>query len=122
VEAEEALHRAWELLPGDADISRLRAVWLRQEGRIDEAFASAERAVALAPGEAVSWRELGLIESLRQRPEESAKAYRATLRLAPNDTATKQALATELARAGKADKAREVLGGIGSQGDGATWV
>jgi tetratricopeptide (TPR) repeat protein len=123
-EAEDALNRGIDLYPAYPDFQRFRAIWLRKDGRLDEAHVAIERCIALGPGDAKAWAELGRIESLRHRPEESAKAYRAALRLAPNDTATKQALATELARAGKPDKAREVLGGTGSQGagDGATWV
>jgi len=124
-ESEEALTRALKLFPNDYDSERFRASWLREEGRLEESYAAIKQGIALGPGDPSVWVELGLIESLSHRPEESAKAYRAALRLAPNDTATKQALATELARAGKADKAREVLGGSTAQGtanSAATWT
>jgi len=123
-EGEEALSRAMDLFPADQDFQKFLAGWRREEGRLDEARAAVDRGIAFGPSDSGLWVELGLIESLRHHPEESAKAYRVALRLAPNDTATKQALATELARAGKADKAREVLAGSSAQGtaSSATWT
>jgi tetratricopeptide (TPR) repeat protein len=123
-EGDEALSRAMDVYPADPEFQRFRAGWLREEGRLDEARAAIDRGIAFGPSDSGLWVELGLIESLRHHPEESAKAYRIALRLAPDDTSTKQALATELARAGRADKAREVLGGSSAQGtaSSATWA
>lgn len=121
-EAEQALTRAAALRPGDSYVLLLRAGWLRGAGKLDEALAMIERAIAIRPADPGRWIELAEIEAARQRWDEAARAYRAALRLAPGNSQVKIALATALARAGKAGKAHELLVANDSAGAAAPWI
>ncbi len=110
VEATQALDRAIALRTGEAYFHLLQATWLRLEKRFDEARAAIDRAIAYGPGDSENWLELGLIETERQNVQAAARAFRAALRVDPNYVQARQMLAIVLARDGKADQAREVLG------------
>ncbi|MEX2202216.1 MAG: tetratricopeptide repeat protein [Dongiaceae bacterium] len=65
-------------------LCNLSTAYLRQE-RIEEAEAIARRAVAAAPRELVTHRQLASVLSLQDRPLDTIAALRAVLQLDPND-------------------------------------
>ncbi|MGV8966655.1 MAG: DUF5107 domain-containing protein [Cellulomonas sp.] len=74
------------LRPADGRASGLLGHWLYARDRPVDAIAAWERAVAADPGDAVSWRNLGLAAMNRQGdPLRAREAYDSALRVAPDD-------------------------------------
>jgi hypothetical protein len=61
-----------------------RAVGLEEAGRLDDAVALYRSVLAVRPGSALAWTDLGNAEAKRGRPAEAEKAYREALRIAPD--------------------------------------
>lgn len=114
-EANEALDRAEAVQPSYADPSAVRADWLRQDGRLDEARRQLKESLRRAPGRSHIWRTLGLVEDARGDKMEAQRAFQTALRLGDANADVRQRLAQLLAASGKADDASRVTA-LGSQG------
>ncbi|MBD9355438.1 serine protease [Methylomonas albis] len=109
-EAKQILQKALQLSPNHGSAYSTKAEWLLADNKPKEAYAAVQDAIRVEPGVVEHWRWLGVIADRLDRAEESAKAYQTALRLNPMDDASKQALSNVLARNGKADAARLILG------------
>ena len=80
---------------------------LEEGGALDEATALARETTQIAPELAIGWFNLGLIERQRGRPAAAVEAYRAALRIDPEQAETHQNLAVGLLLCGDIPGARE---------------
>lgn len=69
-----------------------------KRGRVPEALAALDRAIAISPGFAMSWVYRGNVLESAGRREEAIAAYRRALEFEPGNQAARQALAAALAR------------------------
>ncbi len=72
---------------------------LAKLGRLEEAEASLERAVAIAPGRADAWNNLGSVRLRLGKDAEAGKAYEEAVRLKPDFVVALRNLAQTLAKA-----------------------
>ena len=107
-EANEALDRAEAVMPNYAEPSAVRADWLREDGRLDEARQQLKESLRRAPGRSHIWRNLGLIEEARGDRNEAQRAFQTALRLGNANADVPQRLAQLLAASGKPDDASRV--------------
>jgi len=123
-EAEQALARAEEVSPSYADPGAIRADWLREEGRLNEARQQIKESLRRAPGRSFAWRILGLIEDARGDRTEAQRAFQTALRLGNANADVRQRLAQLLADSGKADEASKVVaqGNLGKEETARTQI
>lgn len=107
-EANRALDRAETLHPDYSWPAAVRAEWLRQEGRLDEARTQIKESLRRNPGQSDAWRNLGSIEVERGDKTAALRAFQISLRLGEADAETSQRIAQLLADSGKADEASRV--------------
>lgn len=103
--------RLMELFPGHHGAYLMRGSVLLRLGRLEEALADTERAIALLPNNpntAHEWRR-GFILFAQGRYAESAAQARKTLTRHPTNLGVAFVLAAALSREGKPDEARRVL-------------
>lgn len=99
-EAGQAIRKALDLSHEQSDLAWAMAGELAfRDGHPDKAQEAFQHAVRLFPGEPAYWTWLGFIEA-RQGRDEAAAAYRKALRLNPDDTKNRDALAELRTRAG----------------------
>lgn len=119
-DAEKALARAERIFPNFAEPSAIRASWLLQQGRHDDARREAQRSLRLDPGRAWVWRTLGLIEDGRGDGAAALLAYRTAMRLGDSSSEVAQKVARKLADAGNPDAASTAIAQVASgQREGA---
>lgn len=99
--ALEMLEPVRPLLPWDQSLASQRAVLLRMVGRLDEAAAEAERAVALAPYRPGGYYTIATIHEQRGVPADAEAAYQRGLRVAPHEVVLLAAYAEMLRRIGR---------------------
>ncbi|AEF99125.1 serine protease [Methylomonas methanica] len=123
-EAKQLLQKAELINPNHGSVYATKAEWLLTDGKPKEAYATVRDAIRVEPGVGDHWRLLGIIADRLNRADESAKAYKAALRLNPMDASAKQALSNVLARNGKADAARLTLGNEidNNPSSAGTWI
>jgi len=109
-EAKQLLQKALLLAPTHGSAYSTKAEWLLADNKLKEAHAAIRDAIRMEPGISNHWRLLGIIADKLDRTDESAKAYQVALKLNPMDRTSKQALSDVLARNGKTDAARLILG------------
>lgn len=107
-EAEKALDWAETILPSYAEPSKIRAEWLAQEGRWEEARRQMTESLRRDPGRSGSWRYLGVIEDGRGDNAAALRAYKVAARLGDTSPDGAQRLAQLLAGTGKVDEASRV--------------
>jgi tetratricopeptide (TPR) repeat protein/Tol biopolymer transport system component len=81
---------------------------LLQQGRVDEAIVSLQKAIEVDPGNAAAYDQLGTILIRQGKLEEAASTYRALIRNQPS-AAAHQELAQVLTRLGRTEEARKEL-------------
>jgi tetratricopeptide (TPR) repeat protein len=107
--AMEEIQRVISLAPSSAYFHRVLAEWQRSSGDIAVALMTAQMAVRLGPGDEMNWQLLGNIRYQQQQFKEAVEAYRAALRLKPNDPAVTTNLASALTKLGEPATARQTL-------------
>ncbi len=124
-EAERALQKAQELSPSAPGSYILKAEWFFADHKYQEAYTSIQEAIHKDAGLSSSWQTLGMIADKLGKTEELTKAYQTALRLNPLDDKLKQALSQALARQGKAEAARLIIGSNDTGkniADAETWL
>jgi len=71
----EALERATSLDPRNAEAWHQYSSWIVVFGRLDESIAASRRALALEPGRAVTFLNLGQVHEMRHRDAEARQSY-----------------------------------------------
>ncbi len=104
-EALDALERAAQLLPNDAESQSNLGAALRRSGRLDEGAACLRRALQMRPELAEVWNNLGNVERDRGHFDAAVAALRAALRLKPGFAKAHNNLANALRDLGKLDEA-----------------
>jgi tetratricopeptide (TPR) repeat protein len=100
---DDALRRADAILTQAPDIPvalKIRAAILASRGALDAARGAMERAVAAAPGDAESWRNLAMLAQRLGRADQAISAWRRAVALEPGRAADHAALARLLHAAG----------------------
>jgi tetratricopeptide (TPR) repeat protein len=92
-EAERLYAELVRAEPDDAGLRASHAGALGALGRLDEALAELERAVALEPANPEAYHNRGVILEARREPEAAARAYESALRYAPDYEPSRRALA-----------------------------
>ncbi|HUO84550.1 MAG TPA: tetratricopeptide repeat protein [Thermoanaerobaculia bacterium] len=117
------LERAWKgagyamlvvtgsaVMPADALPTGIRrAVYLEEEGRLDEAAALYRLLLDESPQSALAWTNLGNVETRRERMEAAEHAYREALARDPDDRDALNNLASLLLRDNRALEEAETL-------------
>ena len=86
LEDARALEAALRRDPADARAHALLGGWLYDRGRHREAIRHWQAAVRFAPGQAGSWRNLGIaFFNVERRPEKARRAFARALAAAPDD-------------------------------------
>ena len=94
--------RPWLRLPGPARDHLFRSIAAREKGRGELALADARTAVALEPGNATAWFQLGLVEQDHGRDAAALAAYRQAVRRDPAEARIHNNAGTALERLGSA--------------------
>lgn len=108
IEAEKALDRAEAIAPNYAEPGTIRAEWLVQEKRWEDAHRQMTESLRRAPDRSWAWRYLGVIEDGRGDNAAALRAYKIAARLGDPSQEGAQRLAQLLAGTGKADDASRV--------------
>jgi tetratricopeptide (TPR) repeat protein len=95
--------------PGCGTWPAYRALLLRGLGRFDKALASSERALALAPDDAIVWLCHGHVLRARNQPGPARAAYERGLELAPRDGTLRNMLGVMQLVLGELDAAEATL-------------
>jgi TolB-like protein len=103
--AETAARHAMELEPGNAKVLVQFADIANRQGRFDEAFDAATRAVQLDPLSSATWRIQGTTLYNARRHEEAASAYKKALALQPENRSIKAWMALNELALGHLDEA-----------------
>ena len=91
---------AIRLKPGYGDAHfNLGNAWAQIPGRLNEAVGQYQEAVRLTPDFVPGWYNLGVSRLEQGNPQAAAAAFREVLRLSPNNSAAKEALAAALQQA-----------------------
>ncbi len=101
----QALQKAAELLPDDAEAQTNLGVALMARGDVDGAMASFQRGLAVDPDCVLALRSLGAILNGHGRPAEAATSLRRALQINPDDADTHSYLGNVLTDLGKLDEA-----------------
>ncbi len=104
-EALDALERAAQLLPSDAESQSNLGAALRRHGRLDDAVACLRRALKMRPDLAEVWNNLGNAERDLGHFEAAVAALREALRLKPGFAKAHNNLGNALQDLGKLDEA-----------------
>jgi tetratricopeptide (TPR) repeat protein len=106
-EAEQALKQAEDKQPIFSEPNRIRAEWLRQQGKPAEALVQIKESIRKNPGHFFMWNLLGHIENDLGNTAEASRAFNTALRLgrANTDADGRRRLAELPAPAGSADGA-----------------
>src|SRR6266536_2393191 len=104
--SEASIRRALELAPGNALVLSRASFCMANLGRLDEAIALGQRAVANDPLSAEAYFFLGTIFWIAARPVDSEATLRKALELAPQRAVTRAWLAIALLDQGRADEAQ----------------
>ncbi|MGC1818817.1 MAG: tetratricopeptide repeat protein, partial [Casimicrobiaceae bacterium] len=108
--AEVSVRRALELAPGDAVMLRRAGSLAGNLGRLDEAIALYQQALAQDPLSATAYINLGLTLYAADRLAEAEAAFRQVLELAPQQPITRAHLSLVLLAQGRSEEAlAEVL-------------
>lgn len=111
-EARAAADRAVALAPNSADAHHARGETLQISGRLPEALASFDKALALQKAHLESAvARVGLLIDLR-RDAEATREVQELRRLAPQEPRAQYLAAVLAERAGRADEARSALGSV----------
>jgi len=103
--AEASYRRALELAPGSSAVMDGASVLFYKLGRLDEAIELGQRVLAQDPLSAAYWHNLGLTCHAAGRLDESEKAFRRALEIAPNRFVSHALLALILLEQGSRDEA-----------------
>jgi tetratricopeptide (TPR) repeat protein len=98
---EESLARRPDHVETLGNLGNLRM----QQGRLEEARVAFDRILVLVPGDFITWNNLGVLETRRDRPLDALACFRRSLELNPNFADARRNLeATErqIERAGRA--------------------
>jgi len=104
--SQASIRRALELAPGNALVLSQASFCMANLGRLDEAMALGQRAVANDPLSAEAYFFLGMIFWIAARPVDSEAALRKALELAPQRAVTRTWLAIALLDQGRVDEAQ----------------
>jgi len=117
--AKEELDRAVKAFPESAFVLDWRGRWFQSQGRMTEAIAETERALALDPlSPAISSDAAAQYVSLKQ-PARAIPFAQKAVDLSPNDPAARAALANVLLLAGEKEKSRQIVEELRSSGAAA---
>lgn len=92
-EAEQALKQAEKRQPTYSEPNRIRAEWLRQQGKHAEALLQIKESIRKYPGLSYTWNLLGHIEYDLGNTVEASRAFATALRLERANADSKQHLA-----------------------------
>jgi tetratricopeptide (TPR) repeat protein len=104
-EAIDALVKAVELLPDDADCHNNLGLALRRQGRLQEAHDSMRRALKIKPDVPESWNNLGNVQKDLGRFADAITSYGRALDLRPNFAQSHNNLGNVLLSIGKTNDA-----------------
>jgi tetratricopeptide (TPR) repeat protein len=104
-DALQALHKATELLPGDADALTNLGVVLTDLGRLDEAVVVCRRALEIKPGYARAHNNLGNVLLDLGRFDEAAACFDRALEIKPDYARAHNNLGNALDKLGRLDDA-----------------
>ena len=117
--AKEELGRAVKAFPESAFVLDWYGRWFQSQGRMAEAIAETERALALDPlSPALTGDAAAQYVSLKQ-PARAIPLAQKTVALSPNDPAAQAALANVLLLAGEKERSRQIVEELRSSGAAA---
>ena len=122
--ANRYLEQAMRLDPSSGYYWQLRADWQQKERNYAGLLETAQEIVRREPWNSRGWAFQGAALHALKRYAEAAQAYRASLRLNPNDQAVTSGLAAVLALSGAEADARQVLTGASHSQpyDAHSWI
>jgi len=100
-EARRAVEEARRIDPDQAAVRYSLAVIYRGTGRVDDAIAELNRALALRPNSDDAYRLLGDIFAARGKSEDAVAAYRKAIEIRPNFWGNHRSLGVTFLRAGR---------------------
>ncbi len=96
-------------LPGHSQLLTLLGAIRRRQGRLDEALAKEEEAIALSPRDGVAAWDVGTTYMMLGRSEDAARAWERAIALAPDSGVAYRDLATLRLQLGDTEAARRIL-------------
>ena len=107
--ALEALDRALEIAPRNAEAVRQRATVYQSQGRADEAEAAFKQAIALRPDDWRGYSSLGVFYLNEGRLDEAAAMFKGTLDVAPSNLNALNNLGAVLWESGRLTEAEDAF-------------